>query len=170
MAAIQLAKAFGASVYATAGSVEKCAKCLELGADGAVNYREEDFASVIGERTGGVDVVLDMVGGDYVPKNLNLLRDGGRHVSIAFLRGVKAELNLAKVMMKRLVLTGSTLRPRSRDEKAAIADALRERVWPLLMDRRVGAVVDSTFPLAEAARAHAHMETSQHMGKIVLEV
>lgn len=170
--AIQLAKAFGAQVYTTAGSDDKCHACLQLGADGAINYREADFVAKVNELTGGrgVDVVLDMVGGDYLPRNLQLLRDRGRHVSIAFLRGPMTQLNLATVMLKRLVLTGSTLRPRSRDDKAAIARGLRERVWPLLTSGQVKPVIDSTYPLADAARAHERMETSEHVGKIVLEV
>lgn len=170
--AIQLAKAFGARVYVTAGSDDKCRACVALGADGAVNYRTHDFVKEVRELTenSGVDVVLDMIGGDYVPKNLELLRDRGRHVSIAFSRGPMAAVSLAAIMFKRLVLTGSTLRPRSRDEKAAIAASLRERVWPLLASRAVAPVIDSSFPLREAARAHERMETSQHIGKIVLVV
>lgn len=170
--AIQLAKAFGARVYVTAGSDEKCRACVALGADGAVNHRAHDFAKEVRELTEGrgVDVVLDMIGGDYVPKNLELLRDHGRHVSIAFTRGSTAEVSMAAIMFKRLVLTGSTLRPRSRDEKAAIAASLKARVWPLLESRAVAPVIDSSFPLAEAYRAHERMETSQHIGKIVLVV
>jgi putative PIG3 family NAD(P)H quinone oxidoreductase len=169
-AAIQLGKAFGAKVFVTAGTDDKCAKSIALGADGAVNYREKDFVTEIRALSDGVDVVLDMVGGDYVPRNLQLLRDRGRHVSIAFLRGPTCELSLFAVMSKRLVLTGSTLRPRTREEKAAIAESLRERVWPLLADGKIAPVIDSTFPLAEAAKAHERMESSKHIGKIVLRV
>lgn len=170
VAAIQMAKASGAKVFATAGSDAKCAACIELGADGAVNYKEADFVAEIRALCDGIDVILDMVGGDYVPRNLKLLRDGGRHVSIAFLRGPNTELSIAPIMLKRLVLTGSTLRPRSREEKAEIADGLLRNVWPMLVDGRVKPVVDSTFPLAEASRAHERMQTSKHIGKIVLEV
>ncbi len=168
--AIQLAKALGARVITTAGSDGKCQACLDLGAELAINYRDNDFVEEIQRLGGGVDVVLDMVGGDYVCRNLEVLVDGGRHVSIAFLRGSTAQVNLAPVMLKRLVLTGSTLRPRGRDEKAAIASALRERVWPLLERGEVVPQIDSTFPLASAADAHRRMETSEHIGKIVLTV
>lgn len=172
VAAIQLARAFGARVLTTAGSEAKLRACRELGAEGAVDYREQDFVAEVKAMTGGdgVDVVLDMVGGDYVPRNLELLRDGGRHVSIAFLRSPRVELSLMPIMQRRLVLTGSTLRPRSRDEKASIAAALRERVWPLLEAGTVRPVIDRVFPLAEAARAHERMEASAHIGKLVLEV
>ncbi len=169
-AAIALAKALGASVFVTAGSSEKCRACLELGADGAVCYRDEGFFTALRELTGGVDVVLDMVGGDYVPRNLELLNERGRHVSIAFLRGPITELNLLMVMQKRLVLTGSTLRPRSLDEKRAIAVALRETVWPLFAEGRLQPVIDGTFALAEASAAHRRMESSEHVGKLVLLV
>jgi NADPH2:quinone reductase len=171
-AAIQLAKAFGARVYTTAGSDKKCQACVELGADGAVNYRDADFVAEVRKLTDGegIDVVLDMVGGDYVPRNLDLLRDRGRHVSIAFLRGPMTRLSILPIMMKRLVLTGSTLRPRSRTEKEVIAHALRDEVWPMLADGRIKPIIDSTFPLAEASRAHERMETSKHIGKIVLEI
>jgi NADPH:quinone reductase len=168
--AIQLAKAFGATVYATAGSAEKCAACEKLGADRAINYKDEDFAAVIHEATGGkgVDVVLDMVGGDYIPRSLKIMAVEGRHVSIAFLRGAKIELNVDPVMRKRLTLTGSTLRPRSVAEKSAIGAELREKVWPLLSTGKIKPVLYKTFPLAEAAQAHALMESSEHIGKIAL--
>lgn len=168
--AIQLAKAFGATVFATAGSADKCQACLKLGADRAINYREEDYVAVIKEATGGrgVDLILDMVGGDYIPRNVDALAMDGRHVSIAFLAGPKATLNMTKVMTKRLTLTGSTLRPRSVAEKGAIAAALREKVWPLLEAGTVAPVLFETFPLAEAAAAHALMESSAHIGKIML--
>ncbi len=166
--AIQLAKAFGARVFATAGSTAKCEKCLELGADRAIDYRQQDFLKVIKDEEGGIDVILDMVGGDYTAKNIDCLRPDGRHVSIAFLGGSKVTLDLMPIMMKRLTLTGSTLRPRDNAFKAAIAKSLHERVWPLFEQKRVRPVVDSTFSLQEAGAAHAHMESSKHMGKIVL--
>jgi NADPH:quinone reductase len=168
--AIQLAKAFGARVFATAGNAAKCKACEDLGADRAINYRDEDFAEVVNEATGGkgVDVVLDMVGGDYIPRSIKIMAVEGRHVSIAFLRGAKVELNVEPVMRKRLTLTGSTLRPRSVAEKAAIAAQLHEKVWPLLSKGQIKPVIYKTFPLAEAAAAHALMESSEHIGKIVL--
>ena len=170
--AIQLANAFGASVYATAGSEEKCAACRALGASEAFNYRERDFVEDVLDATrgAGVDVILDMVGGDYLTRNLKCLAPGGRLVQIALLRGAKTEINLAAVMMKRLTLTGSTLRPRSAAEKAGIAAALERRVWPLLAAGSVRPVMHATFPLHEAADAHRLMESSAHIGKIVLEV
>ena len=170
--AIQLAHAFGARVFATAGSAEKCAACEDLGAERAINYREEDFVAVVGELTGGegVDVVLDMVGGDYVPRDIVALAPEGRLVLIALQGGRKAEVDLLPIMQKRLTLTGSTLRPRSLEQKSAIADALRDNVWPLLDEGRVKPIIDSTFPLADAAKAHARMESGAHVGKIVLTV
>lgn len=170
--AIQLAKAFGARVFATAGSPEKVAACAKLGADIAINYKTEDFAARVKEETGGrgVDVILDMVGGDYIARNIESLADQGRHVSIAFLRGSKAEVDFNAVMRRRLTLTGSTLRPRTLEEKARIADELRMHVLPLLAARRIVPVIDSTFPLREAAAAHARMEADRHIGKIVLTV
>ncbi|MGR3465700.1 NAD(P)H-quinone oxidoreductase [Limimaricola sp.] len=167
--AIQLARHFGARVFATAGSAEKCAACERLGAERAINYREEDFVAVL-RAEGGADVILDMVGGDYVARNLKTLAEDGRLVQIAFLQGPKMELNLAPLMMRRLTLTGSTLRPQSVAAKAAIAAELRAHVWPLLDAGRIAPVMDSTYPLAEAAAAHARMESSEHIGKIVLEV
>ena len=168
--AIQLAKAWGAIVFATAGSAEKCRACLDLGADVAIDYREQDFAAVIKEKTGGrgVDLILDMVGGDYIARNIDTLAVDGRQVSIAFLKGAKVEIDLQKVMAKRLTLTGSTLRPRSVAEKGAIAAALRAEVWPLIEAGRVKPVIHATFPLARASEAHALMESSAHVGKIVL--
>lgn len=170
--AIQLAAAFGATVYATAGTPEKCQSCEALGATRAINYRSEDFVSVINEATGGrgVDVVLDMVGGDYIDRNVSILAIDGRHVSIAFLGGARATVNFANVMRKRLVLTGSTLRPRPVSEKGEIADALRSRVWPLIASGTIRPQIHATFPLEEADQAHALMETSTHIGKIVLKV
>ncbi len=170
--AIQLAKAFGATVYATAGGPEKAKACEALGADRGIDYRAEDYAAVVKELTGGrgVDVILDMVGGDYVARNIDCLAVEGRHVSIAFLQGPKVALNLFPVMAKRLTLTGSTLRPRTVAQKGAIAAALRERVWPLLESGRVRPRIHATFPLEKAAEAHALMESSAHIGKIVLTV
>lgn len=168
-AAIQLANAFGARVFATAGSDEKCAACLKLGAEKAINYRDEDFVGVM-RAEGGANLILDMVGGDYIPRNVKALAEDGRLVQIAFLQGPVAELNFALMMVKRLTLTGSTLRPQSDLAKARIAQDLREAVWPLLAAGKVAPVMDSEFPFAEAAAAHAHMESSQHIGKIVLNV
>jgi putative PIG3 family NAD(P)H quinone oxidoreductase len=170
--AIQLAKAAGARVFTTAGSAEKCEACLKLGADRAINYREEDFAAVVKEATGGkgVDVVLDMVGGDYIPRSISCMAPDGRHVSIAFLRGSKTEIDFNRVMRTRLTLTGSTLRPRPVADKAAIAVKLKEHVWPKLADGSIRPLIHATFPLADAAAAHVLMESSQHIGKIVLTV
>ncbi|MFZ5930740.1 MAG: NAD(P)H-quinone oxidoreductase [Pseudomonadota bacterium] len=168
--AIQIAKAFGARVFATAGSDDKCAVCIQLGAERAINYRNEDFVAVIKELTGGagVDVILDMVGGAYVERNISSLAMGGRLVNIAFLEGSRVSLNLMPVMLKRLILTGSTLRPRSIAEKALIANALREKVWPLLAGGKLQPVIDSTYALEDATAAHARMESSAHIGKLVL--
>lgn len=167
--AIQLAKAFGARVFTTAGSDEKCRICTELGAERAINYRTEDFVDVMREQ-GGADVILDMVGGDYIAKNVKTLAPDGRMVHIAFLSGPKAEINFALVMAKRLTITGSTLRPQSDAAKAAIADQLRAHVWPLIAAGTVRPVLDSEYALEDAAKAHAHMESSQHIGKIVLKI
>jgi putative PIG3 family NAD(P)H quinone oxidoreductase len=168
--AIQLAKAFGARVFTTAGGAEKCAACKRLGAEIAVDYRAEDFVEIIAKATDGrgVDVILDMVGGEYVRRNLKVLALEGRLVQIAFLKGSNVEINLLPLMVKRQTLTGSTLRPRSVAEKGAIAAALREKVWPLLDSGRVAPVIHATFPLAKAADAHRLMESSAHIGKIVL--
>lgn len=167
--AIQLAHHFGARVFATAGSDEKCAACRNLGAEVAINYRTEDFVEVI-QAEGGADLILDMVGGTYIPRNLKALADDGRLVQIAFLQGPKVEVNFAQMMTRRLTLTGSTLRPQSDLAKARIAQDLREVVWPLLAAGRIAPVVDSEFVLADAAAAHTHMESSGHIGKIVLSV
>ena len=167
--AIQLAHAFGARVFATAGSEDKCAACIELGAERAIKYKSEDFVSVL-KAEGGADLILDMVGGTYIPRNIKALADDGRLVQIAFLQGPVAELNFAQVMMRRLTVTGSTLRPQSEGAKARIASALRENVWPLIEAGRVGPVIDSEFALSEASKAHAWMESSGHIGKIVLKV
>ncbi|MEL6520158.1 MAG: NAD(P)H-quinone oxidoreductase [Pseudomonadota bacterium] len=166
--AIQLARAFGARVFATAGSPEKCKACEELGAT-AINYRDEDFVQILRDH-GGANLILDMVGGDYLPRNVKALANDGRLVQIAFLQGPKVELNFAQVMMRRLTITGSTLRPQSEIAKARIADALRREVWPLLSGGRISPVMDSQFDLADAAKAHARMESSDHIGKIVLKV
>lgn len=167
--AIQLANAFGARVFATAGSEEKCAACEELGAELAINYREADFVQVM-KAEGGADLILDMVGGEYLPRNLDALATDGRLVQIAFLQGPKVTVNFAQLMVRRLTITGSTLRPQSDLAKARIAQDLREAVWPLLDAGRVAPVMDSEFALDEAAQAHARMETSGHIGKIVLRV
>jgi putative PIG3 family NAD(P)H quinone oxidoreductase len=168
--AIQLARAFGSRVIVTAGSAAKCAACERLGAERAINYRETDFVAAVGEVTGGrgVDVVLDMVGGDYVPRNIDVLTLEGRLVQIAFLAGSTVRINLAPLMQRRLTITGSTLRPRSVAEKGAIASAVRAHVWPLLESGTVKPVIDRTFPLGSAADAHRLLESSEHIGKIVL--
>jgi putative PIG3 family NAD(P)H quinone oxidoreductase len=165
--AIQLAHAFGARVVTTAGSPEKCAACVKLGAERAIDYRTEDFVAVL-KGEGGADLILDMVGGAYLPRNVKALKDDGRLVQIAFLQGPKVELNFAEVMMRRLTITGSTLRPQSDLAKTRIAASLREHVWPLLDAGRIAPVMDSEFPLEDAAGAHARMESSGHIGKIVL--
>lgn len=167
--AIQLAHAFGARVFATAGSAEKCRVCEGLGAERAINYREADFVEALCAE-GGADLILDMVGGDYLPRNVRALADDGRLVQIAFLQGPVVELNFAQVMMRRLTITGSTLRPQSDLAKARIAAALRAHVWPLLEAGRIAPVMDSEYPMSEAAAAHARMESSGHIGKIVLKV
>ena len=167
--AIQLAKVFGARVFTTAGSDAKCAACVELGAEVAINYRVDDFVDVL-KTEGGANLILDMVGGDYLPRNVQALADDGRLVQIAFLQGPKVELNFAQVMMRRLTITGSTLRPQSDLAKAEIGAQLRQHVWPLLSAGKVAPVMDQEFALADAAAAHARMESSQHIGKIVLNV
>ena len=170
--AIQIARAFGARVFATARTAEKCAFCEALGAERAINYAEEDFVAVARELTEkrGVELILDMVGGDYLARNIRALAVEGRLVQIAVQRGAEATIPLGLLMVKRLVLTGSTLRPRTVAQKGAIADALREGVWPLLAEGSVRPVIHTTFALDEAARAHALMESSAHIGKIVLTV
>ena len=167
--AIQLAAVRGARVFTTAGSAEKCAACIALGAERAMNYKTEDFVEIL-KAEGGADVILDMVGGDYIARNLRALAEDGRLVQIAFLQGPKVTLNLAPLMVKRQTLTGSTLRPQSDLAKARIAAGLAAEVWPLLDSGRIAPVMDSEFPLAEAAAAHARMESSAHIGKIVLRV
>lgn len=166
--AIQLANAFGARVFATAGSDEKCRVCEELGAERAINYRDEDFVSVMRD-VGKADLILDMVGGSYIPRDIKALKNDGRLVFIAFLGGPKVEVNFAEVMVKRLTITGSTLRPQSDAAKAEIARALCEKVWPLLEAGRIAPVMDREFALEDAAEAHRSLE-ADHVGKIVLRV
>ncbi|SMH41526.1 putative NAD(P)H quinone oxidoreductase, PIG3 family [Maritimibacter sp. HL-12] len=167
--AIQLASIFGARVFTTAGSDEKCTVCRELGAEVAINYREADFVEVL-RAAGGADLILDMVGGDYIARNIRALADDGRMVHIAFLAGPKAEINFAQIMARRLTVTGSTLRPQSDAAKARIAAELREKVWPLIDAGRIRPVMDSAFSLEEAAKAHARIESAGHIGKIVLNI
>jgi len=170
--AIQMARAFGHRVFVTAGTAEKCAECEKLGATRAINYRNEDFVGVIKQLTGGhgVDVILDMVGGDYVPRELASLADDGRLSLIAFLGGTKTTLDMTDILRRRLTITGSTLRPRPVEVKAAIARALRDKVWPLIEAGKIRPVIYRTFVLEQAAAAHALMESSEHVGKIVLSV
>jgi len=170
--AIALGRLFGLKVIVTCGTDAKCARALELGAEAAVNYREQDFVEVSQRLTDGkgVNVVLDMVGGDYLPRNLKALADDGRHVSIATQRGAKAEVSIADIMRRRLTLTGSTLRPRPVEFKTMVADEIAKTVWPYVEGGRLKPVIDSTFPLSDAAGAHARMEAGDHVGKIVLEV
>jgi putative PIG3 family NAD(P)H quinone oxidoreductase len=170
--AIALAKLFGLNIIVTCGSDAKCARALELGADAAINYREQDFVEEVHRVTdrAGVDVVIDMVGGDYLPRNLACLAEEGRHVSIAVQRGVSAEIRIFDIMRRRLTLTGSTLRPRSIEFKAMVADEIQKTVWPYVQGGRLRPVIDTIFPLAEADAAHERMESGEHVGKIVLEV
>ena len=170
--AIQLARAFGATAYATAGTDEKCRACVELGAAAAVNYRTEDFVEAITRLTGGegVDVVLDIVGGDYLPRNIECLRLNGRLAQVGLIGGPKSQINLRPVLQNRLTLTGSTLRPRTIEEKGAIARELEAQVWPVLERGEVGPVVHATFPLASAADAHRLLESGDVIGKIVLTI
>jgi NADPH2:quinone reductase len=167
--AIQLAHAFGARVFATARSDAKCAACLHLGAEGAINYKTQDFVDIL-RAQGGADVILDMVGGSYFPRNIKALSDGGRLVQIAFLQGAKGAIDLAQIMTRRLTITGSTLRPRSDAAKADIAADLHRHVWPLVSAGRIAPVMDQVFGLDHAAQAHARMESGAHIGKIVLKV
>jgi len=170
--AIALGKLFGLHVLVTCGSDEKCAAAVKLGAEAAINYRTQDFVAEVGTLTGGtgVSVVLDMVAGDYVPRNLKCLADDGRHVSIAFQRGAKADISIPEIMRRRLTLTGSTLRPRSIEFKTMVADEIARTVWPYTEGGRLKPVIDKVFPLSEAAAAHARMEAGEHVGKIVLTV
>jgi len=167
-----LGKLFGLEVIVTCGSEAKCAAALAIGAAHAINYREADFVAVVKELTGGkgVDVVLDMVGGDYVPRNLACLADDGRHVSIAFQRGPIAEVPIVELMRRRLTMTGSTLRPRDVRFKTMVADEIAKTVWPYVEGNRLKPVIDQVFPLAEASAAHARMESGEHVGKIVLKI
>lgn len=166
--AIQIATALGARVFATAGSDEKCAACTDLGAT-AINYKTQDFVDIL-RAEGGANLILDMVGGSYIPRNIKALADDGRLVFIAFLESPKAEINFAQIMLRRLTITGSTLRPQSDVAKARIAEELRATVWPMVESGRLRVVHDSEFALADAAEAHARMESSAHIGKIVLKV
>ena len=166
--AIAMAKAAGAKVIATAGSPEKCASILALGADAAFHYEDNQWENEI-SALGGADVVLDMTGGDFVPRNLACLNPRGRHVSIAFLRGPEAKINIFAIMQKRLKLSGSTMKARSFTEKARLAKGLRDRMWPLIEAGAIAPVIDRVFPLSEAATAHAHMESGDHIGKILLK-
>ncbi len=169
--AIQLGKAFGATVYTTAGTSDKCEFCNNLGADAAINYREQDFSEEIKRLTEGkgVNVILDMVGGPYFPKNIRLLADEGRLVQIALMQGSKAEVDFRSLLLKRVTLTGSTLRPRSVEEKTKIAQALQKNVWPLLESGAIRPIIHQTFPLKQASEAHRLMESSAHIGKILLK-
>ena len=167
--AIQIARALGARVFATAGSAEKCAACTDLGAERAINYRDEDFGLVL-KAEGGADLILDMVGGSYLPRNVRALATEGRLVQIAFLEGTRVELNFAEVMLRRLTITGSTLRAQSDLAKARYAREVETHVWPMVASGALRPVMDSEFPLDEAAAAHARMEGSGHIGKIVLKV
>ncbi len=168
--AIMIASNLGARVFATAGSAEKCKACEDLGAERAINYMEEDYVAVVKEATEkrGANVVLDMVGGDYIERNLKVAAKGGRIVNIAFLNGPTAEVNFTPLLVKHLTLTGSTLRPRSTEEKGAIAAALEETVWPLIEAGKIKPVIHAEFPLADAEKAHEMMESSSHIGKIIL--
>jgi NADPH:quinone reductase len=167
--AIQIAKALGARVFATAGSDEKCSVCTDLGADMAINYRTGDFVSAL-RSEGGADLVLDMVGGPYIEKNIRSLADDGRLVQIAFLQGARAEINFSEMMMRRLTITGSTLRPQSDLSKARIAEAVETHVWPMILRGALRVVVDSEYPLHDAPAAHWRIEAPGHIGKIVLKV
>jgi len=170
--AIALAQLFGLKIIVTCGSDAKCARAVELGADAAINYREQDFVEEVHRVTGrtGVNVIVDMVGGDYVPRNLACLAEEGRHVSIAVQRGASAEIPIFDIMRRRLTLTGSTLRPRPIEFKSMVADEIAKTVWPYVEGGRLRPVIDTTFPLAEAAAAHERMESGEHVGKIVLEI
>ena len=172
ISAIQMARAMGSKVFTTAGSEEKCAACRQLGADVAVNYHEQDYVRVLKEATEGqgVDVILDMVGGDYVARNLELAARDGRIVSLSFIRGARVEVDMMPILLKRLTVTGSTLRPRSAGTKAAIANNLKEKIWPLIESGKVKPVIAARYPLEDAAEAHKLMESSKHIGKIILTV
>jgi NADPH2:quinone reductase len=170
--AIQMARALGSKVFATAGSKEKCAACRRVGADVAVNYHEQDYVEVLKKATGGlgVDVILDMVGGDYVARNLELAARDGRIVSLSFIKGSHVEIDMLPILLKRLTVTGSTLRPRSAEAKASIAENLRARIWPLIESGEIKPLIAARFPLKDAPEAHKLMESSKHIGKIILTV
>jgi NADPH2:quinone reductase len=171
VSAIQMARAFGHRVFVTAGSAEKCAACEKLGAERAINYRAEDFVEAVKQLTGGkgADVILDMVGGDYVPRELKCLATDGRLSLIAFLGGSRTTLDISDILVRRLTITGSTLRPRTVQFKTAVANALREKVWPLLDAGKIQPVIYKVFPLAQASAAHELIESGVHIGKIILE-
>ena len=170
--AIQMAKALGSIVFTTAGSKEKCAACRRFGADVAVNYQEQDYVEVLKQVTDGqgVDVILDMVGGDYVARNLKLAAKDGRVVSISFIKGSHVEIDMMSILRKRLIVTGSTLRPRSAEAKAKIADQLRAHIWPLIESKKIKPLIAARFPLEDVAKSHRLMESSKHIGKIILAV
>lgn len=172
IAAIQMAKSLGSKVFTTAGSREKCAACQRVGADIAINYHQQDFVKVLKEVTDGkgVDVILDIVGGDYVARNLELAAKDGRVVSLSFINGSRVEIDMMHIMLKRLIVTGSTLRPRSAEAKASIAKKLRAQIWPLIESRKIKPLIAARFPLENAAESHILMESSKHIGKIILTV
>jgi NADPH2:quinone reductase len=167
-----MAKSLGSKVFMTAGSKEKCAACRRVGADEAVNYHEQDYVEVLKEATGGlgVDVILDIVGGDYVTRNLELAAKDGRIVSLSFIKGSRVEIDMMPILLKRLTLTGSTLRPRSAEAKASIAKNLRTQIWPLIESGEIKPLIAARFPLKDAPEAHKLMESSKHIGKIILTV
>ena len=170
--AIQMAKALGSKVFTTAGNKEKCAACRRFGADVAVNYHEQDYVEVLKEATEGqgVDVILDIVGGDYVARNLKLAAKDGRIVSLSFIKGSRVEIDMMPILLKRLIVTGSTLRPRSGEAKARIAEKLRAQIWPLIESKEIRPLIAARFPLEDATESHKLMESSKHIGKIILTV
>ncbi len=170
--AIQMAKSLGSKVFTTAGNKEKCTACRRFGADVAVNYHEQDYVKVLKEATEGqgVDVILDIVGGDYVDRNLELAAKDGRIVSLSFIKGSRVEIDMMRILLKRLIITGSTLRPRSVEAKASIAEKLRAQIWPLIESREIKPLIAARFPLEDAAESHKLMESSKHIGKIILTV
>ena len=170
--AIQMAKSLGSRVFTTAGSAEKCAACQRLGADVAVNYHEQDYVKVLKEATDGqgVDVILDMVGGDYVARNLELAANDGRIVSLSFIKGSRVQIDMIHILLKRLIITGSTLRPLSSESKAGIAEKLHAKIWPLIESREIKPLIAARFPLEDAAESHKLIESSKHIGKIILTV
>jgi putative PIG3 family NAD(P)H quinone oxidoreductase len=170
--AIQMAKSLGSRVFTTAGSAEKCAACQRLGADVAINYHEQDYVKVLKEATDGqgVDVILDMVGGDYVARNLELAAKDGRIVSLSFIKGSRVQIDMIHILLKRLIITGSTLRPLSSEAKAGIAEKLYAKIWPLIESREIKPLIAARFPLEDAAESHRLLESSKHIGKIILTV